>query len=819
MLLSRRQTTALGKIKQGFENNSTIIHLHGPAGGGKTTLVKEYAKLVASEFEDWAVYYIEGKKNPVEAYATITLAEGMNRPEYEFSGFNLSFGFRLSELFNVGVAGVFQKKPKLDPKAHFVVDVLRKNSSSNILIIADSLQYWDLSSRNFLMTLRNHQQNLLGNKSLKVLLVTDDNEKHASEYVDPTTLYSEGMEVKFDQMRREELREMLYLLGYSKLKIKEKDLDIIMSITGGHLDSIKLFIEGFYYSKQGKLSTDTSLIDVMKMLEYRLDRFGEKKSGISDVLQASSILNGDFKVEQIKYLLKNRTDIDNLLKESCENDILKESNYFIFSNVFIQELFYKRLKESGNNFKFEIEYAKYLQEHEPENYAGRAYYLSIGDRKNEYIFEIIGLFALAYCRNIEGSTEDAETRKIEKLIKEKVESCGNRYEIQVQYNNFLYLKNAYELYFQEKYDEASNELNQATLAGPMLLMSEIKRMKLVVALMRDMNTENVRQLAMELQDILGDLKEQEKEQWCKCAFTLFSTYSNKLDDYDRSNSIVKELLSFINKNYHNKLFEYMGKIISRKACVFNPAALTKRYTADSVAYFEKRKDHLQYYLALCNHSGSLLVVGEYDNAILCLQKCLDLVEEYPLIQFPSQEKIYNNLILATFLQKYHNMQTFDKAVIKDAIAEFKSKISDSSRESNAILYINLINLYVMSGDYDSSYVMLDILKNKILRNNDDSFYRYHISNIYLSISVMQNEWGEAEKYLNEMKDNFPNFYKKQENLIHSRNDAISKLVENKVWMSPEQLDKWVYEHANPLDNAGSFYCRLFKFSDLQFTSI
>ncbi|HEY2491644.1 MAG TPA: ATP-binding protein [Paenibacillus sp.] len=818
-MLSGRQLTVLSKIEQAFDNDNTIVHLHGPAGGGKTTLVKEYVQFVISKFEDWSVYYIEGNKNPVEAYATITLAEGINRPKHELSGFNLNFGFKIAELFNLGIAGVFQKKPEFDPKVNFVIEELRKKTASNILIVADSFQYWDAASQSFLMTLKNYQKKLLGNKSVKILLVTDDDTKQLSEYIDLKTLYFEGMELTFSLPGKAELRELLYLLGYKDLKISEAELDIIMSITGGHLEIIKLFIEGYFYSKQGKLSTDSSLIDVLKMLEYRLDRFGENKKILSNVLQASSIISGDFKAEQIKYLLGESTDIDALLKESCEGTILRESNHFIFSNVFIQQLFYEKLKESGNNFKFKIEYAKYLKEQEPENYVGRAYYLSSGDHNNEFSFEIIELFTLAYCRNIESSTEDAESKRIEILIKEKVDSCMHIHGVRTQYNNFLHLKNAYGLYFQEKYDEANKELDQTSLTGPMLLMSEIKRMRLVIALMLNMNTKNVRRLAVELHDILLELKSHEKEQWCKIAFTLFSTYSNKLDDFHQSESIVNELLAFINMNYKNKLFEYMGKIISRKASVFKNAAVSRHYTADSVVFFEDRKDYLQYYLALCNHSGNLLVVGEYDNSISGLQKCLELVAEHPILQFPSQEKVFNNLILATFLKKYREIQVFDEESISYAIAGFEKEISDVSCESNAILYINLINLYVIKGDYDSSHDMLDNHLNKILKGNEDSFYRYHISNINLSMSILQQSWKEAAKYLNQIKDNFPNFHKKNEDLIQKRNYALSLLVNNKICMRPDQLDKWVYEHSNPLDDAGGFYCRLFLFSDLQFTSI
>lgn len=821
-MLSKRQSTIQGKINKLFNDECSIIHLYGPEGGGKTTLVKEYADFVGSKLEDWSVYYIEGKKNTMEAYATITLAEGISRRKYESSGFSLNLGFRISQFFNVGVTGVFQKKPELDPKVNFVLNDLRKNPSSNILIVADSYQYWDTSSKSFLMTLKNYQKKLLDQKRLKLLLVTDGDTKEVSQYIDFSTPHSEGAEFEFDLPGVIELREVLSLLGHSNLRLTDEDLDIIMSITGGHLEAIKLFIEGYYYSKQGKLSNDTSLIDMMKLLEYRIESLGQKSEDISDVLQASSILNGDFKAEQIKFLLKDKKDIDVLLKVACKTTILKKSNNFIFSNLFIQRLFYKKLEQSDRNFEFQVDYANYLKENEPENYAGRAYYLSLGDQNNERIIEIIELFALAYCRNIESSTVDAESKEIESLIKKKVDSCSHNYEVRALYNNFLNLKTAYEFYFQENYKEADSELNKISsfsLTGQILLMSEIKRMKLVIALMINMNTENIRRLTTDLQDSLMELKENEKEQWFKSAFTLFSTYSNKLNDFDQSEHIVNELLTFINDNKRNKLFEYMGKIISRKACVFKHPTISKQYTADSIAYFEQREDQLQYYFALCNHSGNLLAAGEYKGSEIWTRKCLELISEYPHIQFPSHEKIYNNLILASFFRKYRKNFYLDESLISDTIAKFEKKISDSSRESNAILYLNIINLYVMKGEYRTSDQMLRFLQNTILENNEDSFYRYHIISVNLAMSIQKQLWDVAAEHWKELTENFPNFYKKNEDLIQKRNKALKKLIENKISLPPDQLDNWVYKNSNSLDNSGDFYCRLFLFSDLQFTSI
>ncbi|WP_208619404.1 hypothetical protein, partial [Paenibacillus helianthi] len=81
------------------------------------------------------------------------------------------------------------------------------------------------------------------------------------------------------------------------------------------------------------------------------------------------------------------------------------------------------------------------------------------------------------------------------------------------------------------------------------------------------------------------------------------------------------------------------------------------------------------------------------------------------------------------------------------------------------------------------------------------------------------DWEEAETYLIDLNNNFPNFYKKIEGKIKKRNESIGKLVRDRIQLSAYELDNWVYANTRHEDSSCSFYCRLILFSDVQFTSI
>ncbi|QUL56494.1 hypothetical protein KDC22_08365 [Paenibacillus tritici] len=815
MPLSRKQLEFKQKIVEGIENSKTsIVHLHGPLGGGKTEIIKSCLKELRTNYENWAAFYIEGKLGLNDPYSTITLSEDVNHPYLEHNNFGFNFGFKIFEFINLGLTNSFKKKEVFDSKINFFAKKIAHLAEENILIIADSYHFWDKSSQSFLEALR-HSKKTLKDKKVKIIIITDDEEKQSS-YLNSKMLFTEGLNIYLELPKIDEIGEMLKVLGY-KLSLSRHDLENIMSLSGANIDFIKIVVEGLYLNKLTNVVTDQANLDLKVLLECRLDLLGDKKLDYSDILKASSIITGDFSTKEISFLCKEKTNIDEILNNCCENLLLKKGNQYVFSNSFIQDFFYMKLH--GTHSRFHLQYYNFLKENKPEDYLTRAIHLSLGDIEGIHTQEIVGLFILAYCRNIFVASQPGDCDYIEKALRKTIKNSDN-YNMKVYLRTFNNMIDACKSYLEEDYSYAYEKLKSISDTGSLLLKSEVARMELLVSLMLDMNTDRIKSHVQKLDFLLRELEVNEKEEWAICSFVLFSTYSNKLGDFDKTEQLALKLLTFITNNQHNKFFEYLGKVVQRKAFLYKSPVMSEVAIEDAVIYFEQSSDYLQYYFSLCNLAGILMVLSKFDKALSHLDGCLHLISDHKYINFPSKEKIYNNLYLTRFLSHLRREDfEISHPIVDETIVNLKSQISMKPSEKDAIMLLNLANIFLMKKDFHNCNKVVDDLRKYILIANEDRFYEYYIKNIYLVIEILNKNWETSKQYLADFKQCVPEYHRKIQKQLTNRVLALDNLISRKLDLDPVALDRWVYEQSSPMEAACSFYCRLFLFSDLQFSSL
>lgn len=131
----------------------------------------------------------------------------------------------------------------------------------------------------------------------------------------------------------------------------------------------------------------------------------------------------------------------------------------------------------------------------------------------------------------------------------------------------------------------------------------------------------------------------------------------------------------------------------------------------------------------------------------------------------------------------------------------------------------MINICAILGEYNECFIKLNTLENDILDNNDDEFYKYYLYNIKFALNSLTQNWDEAAKNLNDLNNSFPNYFTKIKRKINNRNKSLQLLLDGKITLSPKELDKWIYKNSKKDDCSCNFFCRLFLFSDLQFTSL
>ena len=59
-------------------------------------------------------------------------------------------------------------------------------------------------------------------------------------------------------------------------------------------------------------------------------------------------------------------------------------------------------------------------------------------------------------------------------------------------------------------------------------------------------------------------------------------------------------------------------------------------------------------MALCNHSGNAIVLGEYPTAKKAIKECISMINSSDGWYYPSQYKVENNEILLNFLTEERN---------------------------------------------------------------------------------------------------------------------------------------------------------------------
>lgn len=816
-MLTLKQKRIYSEIEKiiSVNSNDNFIYFEGPTGSGKTKIILSFISNVLNKFENWSFYYIEGKDPLVESYATITLSNSNNLKldNYQLSNINFNLGFNIHGIMNLGFTSSFKKNSIFDDKTNSVLVELNKNVNDNIVIIADSFQLWDSASQELLNTIINYPS-ILKNKRVIVLVVTDEDDSITEKCIYINRFKNKSHNMKIAMTSKDELKEISNVLGYT-IDLSDELKDIIMSLTGGNISFIKMFLEEYTDSKSDNSILNCNNIDIINLLDNRMDQFGERKDDYIEVLEVSSIPRGSFSSNEIQYLYsKNVVDVENVLDESQKASILKGDLEFMFSNYLVRNLFYKKL--NGKSKIFHKKYAEYLKEYKPENYISRAYHLKLSNSNDK--IEIITLLSIAYFRSLENTNNFSESNSIQMQIEKLVNESAKDSDIMELYNNFINLKSAYESYYQEKYAEANEKLLKIPVIGPFLFTAEVARFHLIVKSLLDMDTENIKEAAEDLKDKMNDLYKDERDEWCRCALVLFSTYANKLNDCNSSKEIYKELAKLLNKSYKNSNLQYLKYIIYRKACIFKDPVNAVNDTSLSIKYFYENMDMYQYYMSCCNHAGNLINLSKHDEAINSLYACLKSIRKYKFIKFPTQQKIYNNIYLSYFLRNYY-CDNFSKEYIIKIKNKFEKLINNQYNESNAIVHINLINICAILGEYNECFAKLDTLENDILDNNDDEFYKYYLYNIKFALNVLTQNWDEAAKNLNDLNKSFPNYFTKIKRKIKYRNQSLQHLLDKKVILSPKELDKWVYENSQKDDCSCNFFCRLFLFSDLQFTSL
>lgn len=824
------QNTIIDSILKIFEKNSNsidIVLLEGDSGTGKSHIAEDIVQRWVNEEERKEALLLQGDLLQVE------------RPLYPFNAGLIKqvASFEKRKSVKKGASEMLKGIPFAGDFASFLLDritdskinvnqsklgflqkeefelVLALNSfyrNSQLLLVADNLHWWDESSISLLNALLSKE--LIDSfpflKSIKVLgLLTTDQAYLAKNEIDELKVKSNPIIFNIPKTTKDEFKAVLNYFGIRGLGKKNEDL--IFNLSGGHLEILKTLFQ--YTSPQDLKFLNESLANEIpqgeqafleKIFSLRLKHLGAESEQIINLLEYASVIGLNFNFEEILCLTREKEEtLSDIIARAREahfidgNDI-KNS----FSHEVIREFFWCRIQSKKSEY-FK-KFAGCLAQLRPGSYFQRASLLmDAGLIKDSLITYMLGYF-----KNIhDGIPVPALARtRIEQLC--KLQGFEEYYDL---------MKDAYTSFIQGSYEKSKNYIRQIEDIYPEPLLAE-KYYLLSLCLAKTLDRNDL----IESKNCLlswDSLKNKESELWIRIMLTLMSRYAH-LNEYHEASAIERKIMMLLAERISFDPFaEYGLNILRRKASILHVGEIACKRTALCLSYFGETdgwfnsRFPIQYYMALANHSGNLIVAGEFESAYHYAQQSILFKENYPEIAFPRLEIPINNLIVSGFLS---NHLTSEKVLeIYDALFEQIENV-----EYRVLLQNNYFVFKALNNNLRESLKLCENLNNHLASTTrNDSYYRYFVGMNQAILYFLNGERLVANKIINELKLAIPQIPDKH--YLLRRHEVIQILVQNDdiedavLWNS-YVLDKF----PNEIGPGWKFFGKGFLLSDMQFWS-
>lgn len=645
--------------------------------------------------------------------------------------------------------------------------------------------------------------------------------------------------IEFQQYKEEDVKQ--YIEKYLNCNPDQSYIVAkqLCKLCGANLKLIKYVVEAGWISNKEFMTSSFEIIDYV--LNYQIDKLKQKgkelynlfPSDFETIIETCATSNSFFTVELIKQICEMHGNaISNSFKIACEEYLFKKENNYLhdFELLEVKE----NIKKKTNSIEKSIKFYNYFTENYNDEYLQRVSYLlsCIGVVDGN----VMALLLLAISKAMAFS---------DNLIEEEIKKIISPYPYdEVQWNIIKIFIDANKYY--------NNKENSVALA----LLSEIKNP--LTKLNKVGLTEYYRLLFKIGYE--GKIKEclpQYLARLTLCteedydlSLDLGKPFSNKqevvlkmrimydispyiLDDlndvssfeeiYDRSRKLERN-----EKESGSIFFEYAINVFNRKAFLFANPAQAHVYYEEAEQFFLKHQIWEQYLMTLAGKAGVLLVQGRYNDAVNTCNMVLEKQKEENItINIP--ERLSNNMLVADFLLFESNAKG-DLIVIKNKAIETAKLLYDligcNTGATKHVILLNVASLYLYA-DKELEYSQIKIEIEKSLNCEDVSditdesvndFYRYRFVWMEIFRNIRNQNWSQAERLLNSIKDFVPALSHKEEILIEKKINATQKII-----MFRKNIDAYYFCNSLYIDKRATatqtkFYYRGLPLSDLQYTS-
>lgn len=799
------------------DNNNIVTSLFGCTGCGKTTIAKGLSDKLK---EDWTILFISGITSNLSPYLTWHVGTHIYEKKKLDLGAELTFGIDFIPIpITLGLNGNISAKKEnyiLTPSEVAILSGIRKqvSSNSNILIVADNYDLWDIPSKQFLEKLVLPELNLLKHVRLAALILSEKG----------VTLHAKIVQINIpiENISNEDLLFILRQNGFSQ-RINLKD---IRACSG---DDLFLACMAAKYYKNGE-NTKHEAINFNEIMDERCRMLPEAEQKACQVLQPLSIIDSYFTRQETAFFLdslqiteEEKNYIAEEYLEIAEEQafISGEENYY-FSNEKIRKYFKSLIakKERFHHKKF----ANYLQTYHPEDYYNRGKHLSFSLLKNEFksVIESWQLLFLAYIRRASEVGDFSDIYHILDDINNLIHQLKPESET-AQLETLKALINGYKSF--AKYDYKKTMIYLQTIMPSRLCnacLAESQRILLLCQIQLADNSIAMLRLADDLYETINAPDFQEDEQYCRAALVLFDAYIDKSNVQEKTKVIKRRFIQIIQSHTGSLVFEEFEAAYNRKAALYFAAIIAKRQTQQSILFYREHYNKNGLYMALCNHSGNSIVSNDYIAAREALSECENMVLSDNNWYYPSYYKIENNKILLSFLEKekmalitHANIST----IAKESAKEFLGIIGDQKDEVSYVIYLNYLSLLMLSG---SERIHTEMLNAFTELTEIDEYYQYYLHDLKFAYEVIynQNHKKAKEELILLVNLDVPLLHEYRK-IFLKRQNIQKKIIEKELYVGKDPIKYhhiFLDECSHIQDPSCRFYGRGFLLSDLQFLS-
>lgn len=578
------------------------------------------------------------------------------------------------------------------------------NKHSTLAIICDDIQDFDQPTIDYLDCLIKFLNAQTFETRVAFIFGFNVERENTTNY--PSWLSSVHFEYNLKRIDRSQLVSALLLFGL-KHTLREPELDLIYTSTGGHLHVLRTIVAYLNRNQEKNLLQEQGNTLMHNLLENRLQQIQQYYKLIKELLLALGGVGKSGSKAELLCLLEKNDDLADAMKHAEDLEFITiKDGYLHFTHEIVKD--YISAQENKRKPSFYRKYSDCLRALNPSNYLRRAWAEGMaGNKEKADAFR-----ALFIIQRIRLGLYEEVNELINLFNSEDAERMTSAVKI-------------FKASYQQNSDSSLNEGLLSLSLLPYDLPQELlaEKIYLECEILLKHTDYPSRQEALQKLESWDILKEEEPEQWYR--FSHLKLLANsELGNFEMATKIEQEIAIFFTKraNFDVSAKDILNRLNLFSEIVYSPdiahIKLSQTYHSLKREIENENFDKLlDYYISLCNLSGNCISTNRLPLSLEYGKEAIGLIKGFPHIYFPHKEVALNNLLLASYFLKVESPEK--------VLSTFRQLANEMMEEDGILINSNIAGILIQQNRIDEAQVLLQEKNSLIAENHTDPFYFYH----------------------------------------------------------------------------------------------